>query len=245
MAKFLKHIGKHGDRKIAVVFREVPNEPHMCLVTYTELLNRNIHDPFIQCIESDIGQASESLADALNRSYTSDGRPLLQVLHVEGLLKKVQTEQVVMTPMPGTNIKLDELNRILNEMKQGEEAVKKLSEMDKSRGLQDPTDVARRMREGNAAKNEAARAPVTPPPTGSALDDTALARQFVSQAAKMEREARGLLAESQRLMKEAQALDPTIAAPAPVTPQIVQQSTAVVEPAKKAGRPKKVKTAVV
>lgn len=241
MAKFIKHIGKHGDRKVAVVFREVPNEPHMCLVTYTELLNRNIHDPFMHCIESDIGQASESLADALHRSFTSDGRPLLQVLHSEGQLKKVQTEQIVMTPMPGTNIKLDELNKILNEMKQGEEAVKKLAEMDKSRGLQDPTDVARRMRESKSSNAD----PVKPTnSTSGALDDGALARQRVQQALKMEREAKGLLAESQRLMKEAQELDPTISMPSaqPEQSPTVQE---VIQAPKKSGRPKKVKTLAV
>lgn len=238
MAKFIKHIGKHGDRKVAVVFREVPNEPHMCLVTYTELLNRNIHDPFMQCIESDIGQASESLADALHRSFTTDGRPLLQVLHSEGQLKKVQTEQIVMTPMPGTNIKLDELNKILNEMKQGEEAVKKLAEMDKSRGLQDPTDVARRMRESNTNKAEPVKTTNTAP---GALDDSALARQRIQQAIKMEREAKGLLAESQRLMREAQELDPTLLAQSE-QPPVVQE---VVQSPKKAGRPKKVKTVAV
>ena len=30
----IKHIGKHGDRKVAIVFREVPGETHMCLVIY-------------------------------------------------------------------------------------------------------------------------------------------------------------------------------------------------------------------
>ena len=64
---FLRHVGKHGDRKVAVVFREVPGEVHMCLVTYTETLNQHIHDPLIKCIDSDIGQNSEHLADALNR----------------------------------------------------------------------------------------------------------------------------------------------------------------------------------
>ena len=28
----IKHIGKHGDRKVAIVFREVPGEEHMTLV---------------------------------------------------------------------------------------------------------------------------------------------------------------------------------------------------------------------
>ena len=32
----LKHVGRHGDEKVVVVFREVPNEDHMCLVMYPE-----------------------------------------------------------------------------------------------------------------------------------------------------------------------------------------------------------------
>jgi hypothetical protein len=143
---FLRHIGKHGDRKVAVIFREVPGEPHMCLVTYPELLNQHIHDPLMACIESDIGQHSKNLADALNRTHTKDGTIILQKLHAEGMLKKINTEQVVMTPSPNTKIKLNELNTILDEMEQGESAVKKLQEMDDSLGLQDPVDVAKRMR---------------------------------------------------------------------------------------------------
>lgn len=201
---FLRHVGKQGDRKVAVVFREVPGEPHMCLVTYTETLNQHIHDPLIKCIESDIGQNSEHLADALNRTHTKDGRIILQVLHAEGQLKKVQTTQIVMTPAPNQSIRLDELNTILDEMQQGESAVKRLQELDNSRGLQDPADVVRRMR-GN-------QSPVQP--SGDLLGDAALASQRLQQAQKMEREAKGLLAEAQRLMDEAKSLDPTVA-PAP------------------------------
>ena len=196
---FLRHVGKHGDRKVAVVFREVPGESHMCLVTYTETLNQHIHDPLIKCIDSDIGQNSEHLADALNRSYAKDGRPILQALHLEGQLKKVQTSLILMTPAPNQTIRLDELNKILDEMQQGESAVKRLQEMDASRGMQDPADVIRRMR-GN-------QNPVTP--TGDLLGDQALAKQRLEQAQKMEREAKGLLAEAQRLTDEAKSLDPT------------------------------------
>ena len=197
---FTRHVGKQGDRKVAVVFREVPGEPHMCLVTHTELLNQHIHDPLIQCIESDIGQNSEHLADALNRTHTKDGRIILQVLHAEGQLKKVQTSQILMTPSPNQSIRLNELNTILNEMKQGESAVKRLQELDNSRGMQDPADVVRRMR-GNPP-------PVTP--TGDLLGDASLAKQRLEQAQKMEREAKGLLAEAQRLTEEAKSLDPSV-----------------------------------
>ena len=201
---FTRHVGKHGDRKVAVVFREVPGEAHMCLVTYTETINQHIHDPLIKCIESDIGQNSEHLADALNRTYTQDGKPILQVLHLEGQLKKVQTAQIVMTPSPNQVIRLDELNKILDEMKLGEDAVKRMAELDKSRGIQDPATVARKMRGTKDAT-------VTPPKglqaTGDALGDAAIAQNLRQQAAKMDAEAKGLLAESARLHKEAAQLE--------------------------------------
>jgi len=197
---FTRHVGKQGDRKVAVVFREVPGEAHMCLVVHTELLNQHIHDPLIQCIESDIGQNSEHLADALNRTHTKDGRIILQVLHAEGQLKKVQTSQILMTPSPNQSIRLNELNTILDEMKQGESAVKRLQELDNSRGMQDPADVVRRMR-GNQPAPKGLQA------SGDALGDAAIAQNLRQQAAKMDAEAKGLLAEAQRLQKEAAQLE--------------------------------------
>lgn len=196
---FLRHVGKIGDRKVAIIFREIPGEKHMCLVTYTETLNAHIHDPMMKCIESDIGQSSQNLADALNRSYTKDGKIMLQVLHAEGLLKKVQTSQVIVTPNPSTKIKLEELNKILDEMEQGEQAVKRLAEMDQSRGMQSPADVARRMRDNVAAANNKE--------AQGFLGDNQLAQNLRQQAERMDREAKGLLAEAQRLMKEAAQME--------------------------------------
>ena len=223
---FLRHVGKQGDRKVAVVFREVPGEPHMALVVYTETLNRNIHDPLVKCIESDIGQSSENLAEALNRSYTTDGQIILQKLHAEGMLKKVQTELIVMTPAPNTRIKLNELNKILDEMKMGEEAVKKLADMDSQMGMQDPAAVARRMRGDVVPGLEASPIQAA---SGDALGDTALAANLRQQADRMSREANGLLAEAQRLVEQARSLDPA----AVVSPTL--DST----PVKTRGRPKK------
>lgn len=199
---FLRHVGKNGDRKVAVVFREVPGEPHMCLVAYTETLNQHIHDPLIQCIDSDIGQNSENLADALNRTYTKDGRPILQVLHVEGQLKKVQTSLIMMTPAPNVKIRLSELNTMLDEMKQGEAAVKKMADLDNSLGIQDPADVVRRMR------GDQTSAPIKA--ANGALDDSSIASNLRTQADKMVLEAKGLMAEADRIMKEAASLDPVL-----------------------------------
>jgi hypothetical protein len=208
---FMRHVGKHGDRKVAVVFREVPGEPHMALVVYTEILNRNIHDPLIKCIESDIGQNSEDLAQALNRSYTTDGQIILQKLHAEGMLKKVQTELIVMTPQPNTRIKLNELNKILDQMKMGEDAVKKLADMDSQMGMQDPMAVARRMRgDKDAFTPETMPSSPLSASTGDALGDTSIANNLRQQAERMSSEAKGLLVEAERLLTEAASLDPSV-----------------------------------
>lgn len=210
MAKFLKHIGKHGDRKVAVIFRQIPGEEHMCLVIYTETLNQNIHDPMMAAIESDSGQQSENLGDALNRAFTRDGKIILQVLHREGMLKKVQTNQVVMTPVPNQTIRLSELNDILNEMAKGEDAVKRLAEMDASRGLQDPKDVAKRKAASTASAQTATQSPAQ-----GMLDNSDLANNLRLQAQRMANEARGLLAESERLLKEAASMEPPVQKEAP------------------------------
>lgn len=211
--KFLKHIGKQGDRKVAIVFRQIPGEDHMCLVVFTELLNQNIHDPLISCIESDIGQSSTNLADALNRSYTKNGQIILQVLHREGMLKKIQTNQILVTPAPNQHVKLNELNTLLNEMEKGEEAIKRLADIESSRGLQDPKDVARRMRE----TKERGIAQQSVPPlaaTQGTLGDGEISVNLRAQAARMEREAHSLLSEAQRLITEANSLNPVISAQA-------------------------------
>jgi hypothetical protein len=218
---FLRHVGKIGDRKVAIIFRQVPGEPHMALVTYTETLNRHIHDPMIKCIESEIGQNSKNLADALNRTHTQDGKYILQVLHAQKLIKKVQTEQVIVTPNPQTKIQLSELNKILDEMEAGENAVKRLAEIDELA----PTDIAKQF-----------RGSVPSAPEG-VLADNAIANSLRQQAAKMESEAKGLLAESQRLHKEAAELDSV----KPETTKKSKKTVAVIPeaPVKKRGRPAK------
>ena len=212
----IKHIGKHGDRKVAIVFREVPGEEHMCLVIYPEVLPVSMHDSIMRVIESDMGQAADSLGDVLFRSMNTNGQPILQTLHAEGMLKKVQTRQITVTPNANSHVNLEEMNSIIREMKTGEAAIKRLADLDNNSGMTGrvkqrddfgreigaPTD---QVRAGSAgvAGSDAARA----------LDDQALAQDFQRQAQRMAAEARSLLAESERLMREAQQLQ---GEPAPV-----------------------------
>ena len=199
----VKHVGKHGDRKVAIVFREVPGEEHMALVVYPETLPVAMHDALIRTIESPAGQTADSLGDVLFRTLFPDGRGMLQAFHSEGMLKKVQTKQVVVTPNPSSHVNLEEMNRILSDMKMGNDAIRKMADLDSNRGMTGKVgrkdDYGREigapsdLRGTNVAGSDAARA----------LDDAALAENFRDQAKRMAAEARQLLAESDRLMKEA------------------------------------------
>ena len=129
----IKHIGKHGDRKVAIVFREVPGEEHMCLVVYPDVLPVAMHDAMMKVIESEPGQAAENLGDALFRSLFNDGRAMLQTLHVEGMIKKVQTRQVTVTPTATSHVNLEEMNGIIRKMKLGEDAIREMADLDANR----------------------------------------------------------------------------------------------------------------
>jgi len=204
---FIKHVGKQGDRRVAIVFREVPNEEHMCLVVYPDVLPSHLHDALMKAIETPEAQTADNLGDAIHRTLFPDGRPMLLALHSEGMIKKVQTETVVVTPTPTSTVKLSELNDILRQMKEGEQAIEKLSRLDADAGL---TGKARRRddfgREIGAPVDNRNRSYVAGSDAAKALDDAALAENFRQQAQRMEAEAKGLLAESQRLMKEAAAM---------------------------------------
>jgi len=205
----IKHVGKHGDRKVAIAFREVPGEEHMCLVVYTETLPISMHDALMRSIESPAAQAADNLGDALFRELFSDGRPMLQTLHAEGMLKKVQTRQIVVTPNPSSHVNLEEMNDIIRKMKLGDEAIKEMANIDANRGMTGkvrprddygreigaPTDLVRQGSSAVAGSNAA-----------MALDDAALASNLQQQAARMAAEAKALLAESARLEKEAAAM---------------------------------------
>jgi hypothetical protein len=205
---FIKHVGKQGDRRVAIIFKEVPGEDHMCLVVYPDVLPSHLHDSLIKAIETPEAQTAENLGDAIHRVHFPDGRPMLVALHSEGMLKKVQTATVVVTPTPSTSCKLNELNNILREMKQGEQAIQKLRQLDANSGITGSVnrkdDYGRELRAPPAARTNLAG-------SNQALDDTALANNLRQQAERMAVEAKSLLAESDRLSKEAASLDNTTA----------------------------------
>ena len=210
MSNFMKHIAKHGDRKACILFREVPNEDHMCLVIYPDVLPAPWEDAIMKVLESDMGQQAEQLADALHRSLLPDGRVILDTLHRERMIKKVRTADVIVTPRSDSSIRLDELNNILREMKTGEAAIKKLAENDAARGLVDPQTKRNAEAAFKSGRQAQAQAPVTAGSDG-ALSDRALAENMLNQALRMEAEAKGMIDEAARMKKEAERMDPTVA----------------------------------
>ena len=202
-----KHIGKHNSKKVVLLFREVPGEEHMCLVAYSDLLPRLYHDPVMTVLESAVGQHAANFSDALFRNFMPDGRNCLEALHKDGLIKKVPTNQVTVTPTNNSSVRLDELNEILNEMAKGEDAVKRMADLDANKGMigKKKTDI----REVGVPNNT--RSTVAPPsqPNTAVLSDADLARDRINQAATMKTNAEQMLKEAERLLTEAAALDPT------------------------------------
>ena len=248
----IKHVGKHGERKIVIVFNEVPGEPHMCIAVYPDLLQRQMHDDLMKAIESVEGQNAENLGDALGSKYFSDGTVMLNRMHSENILKKIQTAQVILTPTPQSHVRLDEMNKILNEMKTGQAAVNRLQALENDKGytgkagrkdqygrriddrgmdiggpganVPRPGELNESSHAGQVAPQTAASiaASMAAPQTG-ALDDSSIANNLKLQADRMAAEAQGMLVESQRMQAEANAMLGVPAKPA----------------AKKRGRPAK------
>jgi len=224
----LKHIGKHSDRKVVILYHTVPNEDHMCLLAYSDLLPRMLHDSIMKCLESAVGQQADNFAEAVFRTMLPDGRNILEVLHKEGFMKKVATNQIVMTPTPSQTIRLDELNKLLAEMAVGADAVKRMAEIDAQSGLQ------AKKRDNTPKKNREVGEPVqleAPLQAGlnDVLSDEVIAKQQLAQAARMKSEAKSLIAEAARLEKEAAALAPKAV--------VVESAPVDIVEKKKAGRP--------
>ena len=207
----LKHIGKHGDKKIVLVFRQIPGDDHMCLVLYSDMLPQLVHDETMKCLESTVGQSAKELSDAMHRYTMANGQNLLETVHKSGYLKKVNTNQIIITPNAKSSVRLDELNTILNEMDKGEEAIKRLADMDQARGLA-PNKKRRNEQPELGVPPSSRSQPATTPTTDVAkvLTDSDLAASRLAQAELMKKNAATMMAEAERLIVEAAGLDPTI-----------------------------------
>ena len=197
----IKHVGKQGDKKVVVVFREVPGEDHMALVVYPDQLQQNLHDDLMNAIQSTKGQQAKDLGDALHGITGTNGRTILNTIHSERFMKKIRTQDIIMIPQPNNpGVRLDELNKIIRDLDTGSEAAGKLAELDANAGLADPQKKAAGIAASQAQTGSA----------GGALTDEAIAANLVQQAEQMRAQIASLEAEATRLLEEAQSLNPTL-----------------------------------
>ena len=200
----IKHVGKQGDKRVAVIFREVPDESHMALVVYPDQLQQNLHDDLMNAIQSDKGQEARNLGEALHSIVGSNGQTILNTIHKNAFMKKIRTQDIIMMPRPNaTGVRLDEINKIINDLDTGSQAAQDMAKLDAQAGLADP--------DKNAAAVQAAAAVVGSPGEQGILSDSLLAEQLVEQANQMKAQMVSLESEVNRLMEEAAALNPNLA----------------------------------
>lgn len=202
----IKHVGriKNTNRKCLVVFRTLPGDAFNCLVVLTESLPNTYHDAIINLVESNVGQTSYELADALNRNTFSDGTIMLASLHVQGFLQKYATDQIEMTPNASTAIKLADLNQII-----AEQRGISVQDLAIKPPQQDP----------NVEVQEVGQVNEVAPPLSDPLtqqQDEVLVSEAGNNvlsdsdlAAKYRNDAELLLKEAAELQKQAEALDPS------------------------------------
>jgi hypothetical protein len=128
---FFKHIGTaNGAKKVIIVQRELPGESHMAGVIYSEIIPSRFHDDIMKELESDAGQSSHEFKEVLERRMFSDGRNMLETLYSEGFVKKVASNNVIVRPNSKSAMRLDELNKMINDIRTGNVASDEMKAME-------------------------------------------------------------------------------------------------------------------
>ena len=115
----MKHTGKmkNNGAKVVIAYRTLPGDPLSALVVGTNVLGDTYHDSLMTLLQTNEAQSANELADILSVRRFPDGSNMLEWFHVNGHLKKVPTNGVLVTPTPQSSVPLDELNVIIAEQK--------------------------------------------------------------------------------------------------------------------------------
>ena len=187
----IKHVGQviNTQKRVIVVFREIPDEPESCLVVDTDAAPDWMHDDLITAVESNGAQASANFYEYAQRSVFTDGSNMLTTLHEQGRLNKHPTKNIAMTPNNSVSVNLAELNTMIATETGGAPVV-----------VPDDTEF------GNAGMDVVpdinAIAQATPE-AEAVIDDGDLAKNMLAQA-------EGFLAEAETLKAQAYDLDPSL-----------------------------------
>ena len=117
--RYFKHLGelKSVKSKVIILFRTVPREPQNCLVIGPKFLPDIHNADIMRALESKDGQASFEFGTYIGKNNFSDGTEMLSFLHIEHYIKKIPTDEVIVTYGPGKDgkIALDQLNKMIAE----------------------------------------------------------------------------------------------------------------------------------
>jgi hypothetical protein len=190
----MKHVGKmkNNGAKVVIAYRTLPGDPFSALVIGTNNLGESYHDTLMSTVQDDRAQQANELADVMAVRKFPDGSNMLEWFHKNGLLRKVSTDSVLVTPTNSTSVPLNELNVIIAEQKGI--TVEELA-------ITDGSQVT-----AKSKKNDAAR---TTSETVNVSEDTATvdSTEDLSPTA-MRSKADKLFKEAQALRKQADVLDP-------------------------------------
>jgi hypothetical protein len=168
----------------------------MALVVETATLPDSYHNALIDLVDGDQSQDAFEFGEMLFVRPFPDGRPMLRGLQADGRLKKVATDNVVMTPTPNSEISLAQLNVLISEQKNC--TIDELCTFVKG-GPNDPGLVdSRKINKETPVKETTQKAQAA---DNQVLTDADIARSYRSQADAMYKEAA-------RLRKQADELDP-------------------------------------
>jgi hypothetical protein len=207
----MKHVGKmkNNGARVAVAYRTLPGDSGSALVIGTGSLPDSWHDTLMSVIQDPSGQQANELADVLAVRKFPDGSNILSALHVRGLLKKVPTNLVLMTPTgnPNVTVVLSELNQIIAE--QRGVSVDDLAIRDGS-----INDTVKTSKEVDAELDANPDAPIIPADdpgrttSGSVNYEAQVESTESLSPAQLRSRADKLFKEAQALRKQADAIDP-------------------------------------
>jgi hypothetical protein len=103
MSGLKRHIGrlKNTDRRIVVVYMQIPGKENSALIVDTDALPDQYHEALMTVVESEAAQTSTSLAEVLDRRASPDaGINLMNSLHRRGFLRPESIDNIIMFPRP-------------------------------------------------------------------------------------------------------------------------------------------------
>ena len=213
----MKHVGKVGEKPCVVLYREVPGEPESALVVQTNNLPDAMHDALMNVVQSPEAQEANDVADVLDRRQFNDGSNMLQQLHFDKRIEKVQVALVSLTPTPQDSILLSEVNAEIRKIQNNSNPPLKTDPVQPAANALNETVV-----NPVVAESDPTLAQSITPVVASESSEAQIAVNLIQQAALLEEDAQALLRDADAKKQEAYRLNPEL------------------EPKKGPGRPKKI-----